>query len=80
MAHRHIIGFAVILIGIAFLIIGATAYEHRILSVTEDSITIKVFDQDFNAPLVFLGISFIFIGVFMKMREKNGCHICNKKR
>lgn len=80
MAHRHLIGFTIGFIGIIFLVVGATAFEHRILTISQDSIMIRVFDQDLNAPMIFLGITLIIIGTIMWFKEKKDCRICNHRK
>ncbi len=80
MAHRHIIGFVIAFVGIIFIVIGATSFESRIVIVDADSIMVRIFDQNFNAPMVFLGIVLLVIGVWMRFRDKKNCKICNHKR
>ena len=80
MAHRHLLGFIIAFVGIIFAVIGATAFEHRVTTISPDTIMIRVFDQDFNAPMVFLGVVLIVIGTFMYFRDKKNCKICNHRR
>jgi len=80
MAHRHVAGFVIALVGIIFVVVGAQSFEHTIIKATQDSLMVRIFDQEFNGPLVFLGIVLIFIGILFRWKEKHDCHRCNNKR
>lgn len=80
MVHRHITGFIISFIGIIFVVVGAQSFEHTIIKASEDSLMIRVFDQEFNSPLVFLGIILIIIGLGFYWKEKHDCHKCNGKK
>ena len=80
MSHRHLFGIIIVLLGIIFVSVGVNSFEARSVNITPQSIMVKIFDQDFNGPLVTLGIILIFIGVYSWWREKMKCHVCNKGR
>ena len=80
MAHRHILGFIIAFVGIIFVVVGAQSFEHTVIKATQDSLVVRIFDQEFNGPLVFLGIILIAIGIGFRLKDKHDCKKCNSKR